>query len=203
MRSKKGVGDIWTWVAIDQETKLVPSYFVGDRSSNSALQFVLDIRDRITGRFQLTSDGWVSYNDAVRDAFVDEIDYGQLIKQYADPGPQAEAARRYSPSECVGAERRPILGNPDPRYISTSHVERQNLTMRMGMRRFTRLTNAFSKKAENHVNAISLHFMHYNFCRIHSTIRMSPAMRAGVTQKLWEVVDLVRMIEEWEARGRQ
>ncbi len=200
MRGKRGVGDLWTWVAIDPDSKLVPSYFVGDRSSNSALQFVLDIRDRIEGRFQLTSDGWVSYNDAVRDAFVDEIDYGQLVKQYADPGAQAEASRRYSPSECIGAEKRAILGNPDPKHISTSIIERQNLTMRMGMRRFTRLTNAFSKKAENHVHAISLHFMYYNFCRIHQTIRMSPAMRAGVTQKLWDVVDLVRMIEDWEAR---
>jgi hypothetical protein len=134
---------------------------------------------------------------------VDEVDYAQLVKHYADPGPQAEASRRYSPSECIGAEKRPILGNPDPKYISTSHVERQNLTMRMGMRRFTRLTNAFSKKAENHVHAISLHFMHYNFCRIHQTLRMTPAMRAGVTETLWDVVDLVRMIEQWEARQAQ
>ena len=137
--------------------------------------------------------------DAVRDAFVNEVDFAQLIKHYAHPGPHPEASRRYSPSECIGTEKRPILGEPDEKHISTSHVERQNLTMRMNMRRFTRLTNAFSKKAENHIHAISLHFMYYNFCRIHATLRMSPAMRAGVSDTLWDVADLVRMVEKWEA----
>lgn len=194
----KQAGDLWTFVAIDADTKLVPSWYVGNRDAECARDFLLDLRDRLTGRVQLTSDGHRAYLDTVSDAFANEIDYGVLVKHYAAPQPEAEAGRRYSPTPCVGAERRRSIGNPDPTHISTSHIERQNLTMRMNMRRFTRLTNAFTKKAENHVHAVSLHFMYYNFCRIHQTLRVTPAMAAGVTKKLWEITDIVDVLERWE-----
>ena len=192
-------GDVWTWTAIDADTKLIPSWFIGDRSGESARQFLLDLHDRLVGRVQLTSDGLPSYLDAVSDAFAGEVDFAQLIKVYSAPKAEPEAARRYSPTECIGAERRRITGNPDPDHISTSYSERSNLSIRMGLRRFTRLTNAFSKKVKNHVHSLAIYFMHYNFVRIHQTIRCTPAMAAGVTDHLWELADMVRVLEAWEA----
>ena len=197
-RAPKEAGDIWTFVAIDADTKLVPSWFVGERDAHCALEFLLDLRDRLANRVQLTTDGHRAYLDAVSDAFADNIDYAMLVKHYATPQVETEAARRYSPTPCIGAEKRARIGKPDPDHISTSHVERQNLTMRMCMRRFTRLTNAFSKKAANHVHAVSLHFMYYNFVRIHQTLRCSPAMAAGVTERLWDIADIVQVVEDWE-----
>jgi len=193
----EGAGDVWTWAAIDADTKLVPSWAVGDRSAETAREFISDLAKRLVTRVQLTSDGHKSYLQAVEDSFGDDIDYAQLVKVY---GPAAEPAGRYSPGVCIGADKDPIIGSPDPDHISTSYVERQNLTMRMHMRRFTRLTNAFSKKLENHVHTVALHFMYYNFVRIHTTLRCTPAMAAGVSKRLWDVSDIVQVIEDWEAR---
>lgn len=190
-------GDIWTWTAIDADSKLAITWLIGPRDSDAARRFMLDVASRLATRVQLTSDAHGTYLAAVQNAFGREIDYAQLIKQY---GPAPEPAGRYSPAQCIGTRKRRWIGDPDQDHISTSFIERQNLTMRMHMRRFTRLTNAFSKKAENHAYAVALHFMAYNFCRIHKTLRCSPAMAAGVTDKLWDVVDIVRMVEEWEAR---
>lgn len=193
----QGIGDIWTWVAIDADTKLVPSWWVGNRDAENARAFLADLASRVSGRIQLTSDGWRSYPDAVADAFLDEIDYAQLVKIYGE-SPEAKQERRYSPAVCLGAERHPVTGSPDKAHISTSYVERQNLTMRMSMRRFTRLTNAFSKKAANHMHAVSLHFMFYNFCRIHKTLRITPAMAAGVTDHVWDVAEIVDLVDAAE-----
>jgi IS1 family transposase len=189
-------GDVWTWVAIDAETKLVPSWRIGDRSSETAIAFADDLAKRLANRVQLTTDGHKVYLEAIEGAFGGDIDYGMLIKIY---GPASEGQRRYSPAECIGAKKERIEGNPDPKHISTSYVERQNLTMRMSMRRFTRLTNAFSKKVENHALSVALHYMHYNFCRIHKTLRVTTAMAAGVTDRLWGVADIVKVLEDWEA----
>ncbi len=197
-KAPDGAGSIWTFVALDSDTKLVPSWMVGTRDHVVARAFVEDLESRLATRVQITSDGFHPYLSAVPQTFQGQVDYGMLVKHYATPVPQNEAARRYSPTKCVGAEKRAVSGNPDPARISTSHVERQNLTIRMQNRRFTRLTNAFSKKAENHTHAIALHFMAYNFTRIHGALRCSPAMKAGVTDHLWDIVDLVRMIEDWE-----
>jgi IS1 family transposase len=188
-------GDVWTWVAIDAETKLVPSWRIGDRSSETAIAFVDDLAKRLANRVQITSDGHKAYLEAIEGAFGADVDYGMLIKIY---GPAPEGQRRYSPPECLGAHKERIEGNPDPKHISTSYVERQNLTMRMQMRRFTRLTNAFSKKVENHALSVALHYMHYNFCRIHKSLRITPAMAASVTDRLWSVVDIVSILEQWE-----
>lgn len=190
-------GDIWTWTAIDADAKLAITWLVGSRDADAAQRFTRDLASRLANRVQLTSDGYGSYLMAVWGAFGREVDYAQLVKKY---GPAPEPAGRYSPAQCIGAEKRSFIGMPDVADISTSFAERQNLTMRMHMRRFTRLTNAFSKKAENHAYAVALHFMAYNFCRIHTTLRCSPAMKAGVTQKLWDVVDVVRIVEEWETQ---
>jgi IS1 family transposase len=192
-----GAGDTWTWTAIDADNKLVISYFVGGRDGECAMWFIDDLRTRLANRVQLTSDGHRAYLEAVEAAFGADVDYAMLVKLY---GETSEAARgRYSPAECTGAKKTAIEGKPDPKHISTSYSERQNLTMRMHMRRFTRLTNAFSKKVEQHANAVALHFMYYNFVRIHQTLRMTPAMAAGVTTKLWEVSDIVALIEAKEA----
>jgi IS1 family transposase len=193
-------GDIWTFTAIDADTKLVPSWLVGNRDFHDASLFVRDLASRLRNKVQLTSDGFKPYLYAVPAQFGDEVDFGMLVKHYASPKPESEAAHRYSPTECTGATKHLITGSPRDAHISTSYVERQNLTMRMHMRRFTRLTNGFTKKAENHAHAVALHFMYYNFCKIHKTLKMTPAMRAGVTEKLWDVVDMVRMIEGWEAK---
>jgi IS1 family transposase len=194
----EGAGDVWTWTAIDADTKLIPSWLVGSRDHVDARLFVEDLAGRLANRVQLTSDGHRPYLSVVPETFKGQIDFAMLIKHYAAPKPQVEAARRYSPVECTGVSVEAVTGNPNPAHISTSYVERQNLTMRMSMRRFTRLTNAFSKKVENHAHAVALHFMHYNFCRIHKTLRCTPAMKANVTPHLWDIVDLVRMIEDWE-----
>jgi IS1 family transposase len=189
-----GYGDVWTWVAIDAETKLVPSYLVGSRDAMHASHFIADLAARLTHRVQLTTDGLKLYVNAVEDAFGGAIDYAMLVKMYGnETGNTAEA--RYSPGECTGTRKDIISGSPDPAKISTSFSERQNLTMRMRMRRFTRLTNAFSKKLANLEAAVSLHFMHYNFIRRHMTLRVTPAMAAGVTQKLMTLEDLVDLID--------
>lgn len=191
-----GFGDVWTWTAICADTKLVPSWLVGKRDGAHAAAFIDDLAGRLAGRVQLTSDGLKVYVEAVAGAFGTEIDYAMLIKLYEnDPEPE----KRYSPAKCCGIETRIISGAPDEDHISTSFVERQNLTMRMGMRRMTRLTNGFSKKVENLEHAVALHFMHYNFIRLHKTLRVTPAMAAGVTDRLWSIGDLVRLLEEREA----
>ena len=193
-------GDLWTWVAIDADTKLIPSWLVSSRDGGAAHAFIDDLAGRLANRVQLTSDGHKAYLNAVEDAFGAGIDYAQLVKIYGEaPHPPG----RYSPAECIGAEKHPITGRPDPRHISTSYAERANLSIRMHDRRFTRLTNAFSKKAENHAHSVALNFMYYNFVRIHTTLRCTPAMAAGVTTKLWEITDMVAVLEEWEARQGQ
>jgi IS1 family transposase len=191
-------GDIWTWTAMDRDSKLMISYTVGDRSQATAREFMFDLADRLDGRVQLTTDGHGAYIKAVADAFGGSVDFAMLVKQYGDPTGTKGHERKYSPAECTGAIKEPMLGKPVMADVSTPHVERQNLTMRMGMRRFTRLTNAFSKKAENHAYAVALHFMFYNFCRTHKTLRMPPAMAAGLTTRPWEIADLVALVEAAE-----
>jgi IS1 family transposase len=196
MRDAGKAGDIWTWTAIDADTKLIASWMVGDRSGETARIFVCDLARRLANRVQVTTDGHRAYLEAVEAGFGATVDYAQLVKVY---GQTAEGQRRYSPPEVIGTETVCCTGNPDPKHISTSFVERSNLTMRMHMRRFTRLTNGFSKKVENHVHAVALHTMFYNFCRIHKTLRVTPAMAAGVSNKLWTVEDIVGLIAEREA----
>ena len=184
-------GDVWTWVGIDADTKLVVSWLVGSRDAESAKIFMNDVYFRLKNRVQLTTDGLFTYLDAVEDTFMGNIDFAQLIKIYGTN--TVEEDRKFSPSHCTGATKIPIIGKPDEKHISTSYIERQNLTMRMCMRRFTRLTNGFSKKIENHCYAIALHFMYYNFCRIHKTLRVTPAMESGLTKDLWEIEDIVKL----------
>jgi IS1 family transposase len=191
----KGWGDIWTWTSIDAETKLVPCWYVGNRNASAAFHFMHDLADRLANRVQLTSDGYLAYKPAVEAAFGTEIDFAQLVKTYGDPD-QDRAEARYSPGKCMGAKAAVITGNPESRHISTSYVERQNLTMRMQMRRFTRLTNAFSKKVENHEHAVALHFMHYNFCRIHQTLRVTPAMQAGLSNHIWSLEEIIALLDQ-------
>lgn len=196
-RQNMAYGDTWTWTAIDADSKLAISWLVGGRDSEYALAFMDDLRSRLANRVQLTSDGHKPYLEAVEGAFGGDIDYAVLQKIY---GTAPESARgRYSPAECIGAKKERVEGSPDPAHISTSYVERQNLTMRMHMRRFTRLTNGFSKKVENHAHAVALHFMYYNFVRIHKSLRVTPAMAAGVTDRLWEIGDIVKLVEAKEA----
>jgi IS1 family transposase len=195
-KNDPSAGDCWTWVAICADTKIVPSWLVGDRSGETATQFVCDLSKRLANRVQVTTDGHRAYLEAIEAGFGADIDYAQLIKLY---GEAPEGQRRYSPSEIRGTRTFCCTGNPDPKHISTSYVERQNLTIRMSMRRFTRLTNAFSKKIENHAHSVALHYMHYNFVRIHKTLRITPAMAAGVTDKLWSIADIVGVIDAWEA----
>jgi IS1 family transposase len=190
-KGRFGHGDVWTWTAIDADSKLIVSWLVADRSACAATEFIRDLAARLANRVQLTTDGHKAYLQAVEDAFGYKIDYAMLVKLY---GSSPEAEKRYSPAECVGAEKMPITGQPDDKHISTSYVERHNLTMRMSMRRFTRLTNGFSKKVENHTHALSLYFMYYNFCRIHQTLRVTPAMAAGVTDHVWEINDIVEIL---------
>lgn len=195
LENDKHAGDVWTWVAMDADTKLVAAWMVGPRDAGIATYFLQDLAGRLKHRVQLTTDGHRAYLSAVEDSFGGSIDYAQLVKLY---GPSPEGERRYSPAECTGCRREVRIGDPDPKHISTSYIERQNLTMRMSMRRFTRLTNGFSKKIENHIAAISLHFFHYNFVRIHKTLRVTPAMAAGVTDRLWGIEDIVALLEESE-----
>lgn len=191
-RGQPGLGDVWTWTAIDADTKLIPSWLIGDRSPERGHRFMLDLASRLSHRVQLTSDGLSIYIDAVDNAFDNDIDFAQLVKHYGLDKRKDEA--RYSPAICTGIKKTSMIGNPDMKHVSTSYVERANLTMRMNMRRFTRLTNAFSKKIENHVAAIALHFMHYNFARIHQTLRVTPAMAAGVTDHVWEIAEIVGLL---------
>ena len=194
----EGAGDCWTWMAIDADTKLIPSFFVGARDAYAAQAFIGDLASRLTGRVQLTSDGHKPYLEAVEQSFGADIDYAMLIKHYGEP---TGSVGRYSPGECTGVDLRRVEGRPDLAHVSTSYAERANLTLRMGSRRFTRLTNAFSKKVENHTHSVAIHTMHYNFVRIHTTIRCTPAMAAGVSKTLWELADMVKVLEDWEDRG--
>lgn len=193
-----GFGDVWVWTAIDADTKLVPCWRVGDRDGREAYHFMTDLASRLANRVQLTTDGHKTYLEAVEAAFGGEIDYAMLIKLYG-PEPTKEAQRRYSPAECIGTEVKVIAGSPTKAHISTSYVERQNLTMRMSMRRFTRLTNGFSKKLENHMYAIALYFMHYNFARPHKSLAnpypRTPAMATGLTDYIWTIEELLSLLE--------
>lgn len=182
------VGDQYVFVAMDSETKLIPCFRVGKRNFTNTWYFVQDLEARLAGRVQLTTDGFRPYRDAVEDAFGANVDYAMLVKVYSDSG---QPDTRYSPGQMVDLRTIPITGNPNPRLISTSHIERQNLTMRMQLRRFTRLTNAFSKKLVNLKAALALHFAHYNFCRVHSSLRVTPAMAAGVEERVWELEELL------------
>lgn len=194
----EGAGDTWTWTAIDADSKLIVSYLVGGRDGEYAMAFMDDVASRLASRVQMTTDGHRAYLEAVEGAFGCDVDYAQLVKIYGSAPENAKG--RYSPAECTGARKERVEGNPDFAHVSTSYVERQNLTMRMHMRRFTRLTNGFSKKVENHTYAVALHFMYYNFVRIHKSLRMSPAMAAGVSDRLWEMRDIVALVEEAETK---
>ena len=189
-----GYGDVWTWTAIDADSKLICGYLAGKRDAGYAHAFMLDLASRLSSRVQITTDGHKAYLQAVETAFGSGVDYAQLVKIYGAPIGQG-SDHRYSPADFVRADKTPVSGKPDFDHISTSYVERQNLTMRMSMRRFTRLTNAFSKKLENHVHALALYFMVYNFVRIHKTLRTTPAMQAGISPKLWSMTDVANMIE--------
>jgi IS1 family transposase len=191
-RKDLAYGDTWTWTAIEAGSKLLISWLVGDRDSEYALAFIDDLRQRLANRVQLTSDGHKAYLDAVEEAFGDDIDYAMLVKLYGTP---PEAQTRYSPAECIGTRRQEITGNPDPKHVSTSYAERQNLTTGMQMRRFTRLTNAFSKKFENHVHMVALYTVWYNFCRTHKAHKMSPAMADGVTDTLRDMEWIAELVE--------
>jgi len=193
-------GDAWLWVATDADTKLVPCWLVGGRDAEYAIEFMDDLRERLANRVQLTTDGHAAYLQAVEGAFGGDVDYAMLVKMY---GAAPESAKgRYSPAECIGARKQRVEGDPDMQHVSTSFAERNNLNIRMHSRRMTRLTNAFSKKVENHTHAMALHFMYYNFVRIHKTLRTTPAMAAGVTKRLWEMSDIVEILEAWEACPR-
>jgi len=191
-KKQEGWGDVWTWVGIDSDTKLVVSYLVGGRDGGWAKDFMEDCAGRISNRVQITTDGHRAYLDAVENAFGADIDYAQLQKIYG--APSDEETRRYSPAKCIGCDLKVVSGDPDPKHVSTSHVERQNLTMRMQMRRFTRLTNAHSKKIDNHRHMVALHYMHYNFCRVHSSLRVTPAQEATLADHVWSVEELCALL---------
>ncbi|MGC2744528.1 MAG: IS1 family transposase, partial [Candidatus Angelobacter sp.] len=192
-KKAEGWGDTWTWTAIDADTKLCVSYLVGGRDAGWAHDFMEDCASRISGRVQITTDGHKAYLQAVEGAFGMDVDYAQLQKIYGAP---AENHTRYSPATCIGCDMKVVSGNPDPKHVSTSYVERQNLSMRMSIRRFTRLTNAFSKKIENHAAAVALWFMYYNFARVHQTLRVTPAMEAGITNHVWSIAELCAIMSE-------
>lgn len=192
-KQAEGWGDVWTWTAIDSETKLCVSYLMGGRGQSAAMEFMLDCASRIIGRPQITTDSHRAYFQAVEEAFGANADYAMLHKLYA--APVDDDMRRYGPPTCIGCDLKVVSGNPDPRHVSTSHVERQNLTMRMSMRRFTRLTNGFSKKLENHGHALALYFLHYNFCRVHKTLRVTPAMEAGIADHVWSIEEIVTLLD--------
>ena len=191
-KKQEGWGDVWTWVGIDADTKLVVSYLVGGRDGGWAKDFMEDCAKRISNRVQITTDGHKAYLEAVESAFGCDIDYAQLHKIYG--APSDEETRRYSPAKCIGCDMKVVSGDPDPKHVSTSYVERQNLTMRMHMRRFTRLTNGFSKKVDNHRHSVALHYMFYNFCRVHQTLRCTPAMEAGLADHVWTVEELCALL---------
>ena len=185
---------MWTWVGIDADTKLVPSWYVGHRDADSAKAFIGDLASRIKGRTQLTSDGHKPYLQAIEDAFGANVDYAMLVKMYG-PSVGGQQERRYSAGECCGAIKGAVCGNPDEQHVSTSFVERQNLSLRMGNRRFTRLTNGFSKKVENHAHALAIYYMHYNFGRIHKTLRVTPAMEAKVSDHVWSLEEIAKLAD--------
>ena len=191
-KKAEGWGDTWTWTAIDADTKLCVSYLVGGRDSGWAHEFMQDCADRISNRVQITTDGHKAYLEAVENAFGADIDYAQLQKIYG--APSQEDQRKYSPAKCIGCDMKVVSGDPDPKHVSTSYVERQNLSMRMGMRRFTRLTNGFSKKIENHCHAIALYFMYYNFARVHQTLRVTPAMESELASHVWSIEEICNLI---------
>ena len=190
-----GAGDVWTWTAIDRDSKMILSFEVGDRSGATAIEFMDDLRARLATRVQLTTDGHKAYLEAVEGAFGGDVDYAMLVKLYGGNTGTRGHERKYSPAECVGARKDLIAGYPVKEMVSTSHVERQNLSMRMGMRRFTRLTNGFSKKLENHLHMLSLYFVHYNFVRIHKSLKMTPAMAAGVSDTLHDMDWIVGLMD--------
>jgi IS1 family transposase len=192
MRGKDGVGSVWTWTALCPDTKLIPCWYVGSRDAGAAYHFIHDLKARLANRVQLTTDGHKAYLTAVESAFGADVDYAMLQKIYGHAPEGGEV--RYSPAQCMGARKAVISGTPDYRHVSTSHTERQNLTMRMSMRRFTRLTNGFSKKVENHEHMVALYFMYYNFCRIHQTLRVTPAMESGISNHVWGLEDVVNLL---------
>ena len=196
----RGAGDVWTWTAIDADHKMILSYAVGDRSGQTANEFMGDLSGRLANRVQLTTDGHKAYLEAVEGAFGADVDFAQLVKLYGDSTGHKGHEKKYSPAECTGTKKRVVEGSPDAAHVSTSYVERQNLSMRMGMRRFTRLTNGFSKKLENHLLMLSLYFVHYNFCRVHKSLRMSPAMAAGVSDTLHDMEWIVSLIDARAAK---
>jgi len=193
-KKMKGWGDVWTWIALDADTKLIPCWLVGTRDARAAYHFIHDLKVRLANRVQLTTDGHRAYLAAVEDAFGADVDYAMLVKLYGEGGGEGSEVR-YSPAQCMGTRRAVLNGVPDHKHISTSFVERQNLTLRMTNRRFTRLTNAFSKKLENLEHSVALYTMHYNFCRIHQTLRVTPAMEAGIADHVWDVSELVALID--------
>ena len=195
----QGWGDVWTWTAIDADTKLIVTYYVGDRGKRAAYEFMQDCAERIVGRPQITTDALRHYLTAVEDAFGADVDYAMLHKIYGAPTPDES---RYSPATCIGCDMKVVTGDPDPKHVSTTYVERQNLTMRMSMRRFTRLTNGFSKKFENHAHQVALYFFHYNFCRVHKTLRVTPAMEAGLTDHVWTLEELCGLLPERKPNAR-
>jgi len=204
LRGTPGIGSVWTWTAIDANTKLIVGYHVGTRDATCAYEFMHDVAARLSNRVQLTTDGHRAYLSAIEAAFGPDVDYAMLVKMYGAV-PQDES--RYSPPACIGIEMVPVTGEPEKKHISTSYVERQNLTMRMSMRRFTRLTNAFSKKCENHEHAIALHFLHYNFCRVHQTLRVTPAMEAGLADHVWDLDEIIALLPKptvapWGSKNR-
>jgi IS1 family transposase len=199
LRGTFGVGDVWTFTAIDADMKLMPSFLVGSRDAGCATEFMQDLASRLVNRVQLTTDGHKMYLGAVEDAFSGDVDFAQLVKIY---GPAPTGDTRYSPAECLGCQKHAVTGNPDEKHVSTSYVERANLTIRMSLRRFTRLTNAFSKKLENHTAALGLFHAHYNLCRIHKSLRVTPAMAAGVTSRVWGIEDLVALLPTAEGKKR-
>src|ERR1700730_9371877 len=198
-RWQRRLRDIWTWIVLDADSKLAVSWSVGDRDSEAAEIFINDLAKRLANRVQLTSDGHRPYLQAIEGTFGSVIDYSMLVKVY---GEAPEGQRRYSPAICTGAHKYRVEGSPDPKHVSTSFVERSILSTRMGNRRMTRLTNGFSKKAENHAHMMAIYFMHYNFMRIHQTLRTTPAMAAGVTKRLWEMGDMADVLETWEMTAK-
>ena len=196
----RGAGDVWTWTAIEGASKLILSYEVGDRSGQTANEFMDDLSGRLANRVQLTTDGHKAYLEAVEGAFGADVDFAQLVKLYGDSTGHKGHEKKYSPAECTGTKKRDVEGSPDAAHVSTSYVERQNLSMRMGMRRFTRLTNAYSKKIENHLLMLSLYFVHYNFMRIHKTLKCTPAMAAGVSDTLHDMEWIVGLIDARAAK---